>query len=242
MVPRIFYLLQFFTLFTVTFASTEEATALLKWKANKNNSLLASWTLSSDACRGWYRVICFNGRINRLNISNVGVSGTLHDFPFSSLPFLEYVDLSVNQLSGIIPALGNLTNLVYLDLSSNQFSGKSHLKSARNSASLFGPIPSELGNLKNLNDLELSCNKLNGSILITLGDLTELKILYFHSNQLSGLIPNELGNSKNLNDLELCNNQLSGSIPITLGYLTKLKFCTFMKTNFLVPFLVNWRI
>jgi len=104
MVPKIFCFLQLFTLFTVTFASTEEATALLKWKAtfqNQNNSLLASWTLSVGACTDWYGVICFNGQINMLNITNAGVIGTLHDFPFSSLPFLEYVDLSMNQLSGI---------------------------------------------------------------------------------------------------------------------------------------------
>ncbi|KAM3250021.1 hypothetical protein P3L10_011791 [Capsicum annuum] len=57
MVSKIFSLLQFFTLFTITFASTEEATALLKWKStfkNQNNSLLASWQPSSDACSDWY--------------------------------------------------------------------------------------------------------------------------------------------------------------------------------------------
>ncbi|KAH0694056.1 hypothetical protein KY285_021153 [Solanum tuberosum] len=57
----------------------------------------------------------------------------------------------------------------------------------------------------------------------TLGDLTELKILYFHSNQLSGLIPSELGNLKNLNDMELSHNNLTSSIPTTLSNLTELK-------------------
>ncbi|KAH0758806.1 hypothetical protein KY290_022299 [Solanum tuberosum] len=234
MVPKIFCFLQFFTLFTVTFASTEEATALLKWKAtfqNQNNSLLASWRLSVGACTDWYGVICFNGQINRLNITNAGVIGTLHDFPFSSLPFLEYVDLSMNQLSGI-NELGSLKNLNDLKLSSNQISGSipmtlgdlTELKFLYlHSNQLSGPIPSELGNLKNLNDLELCDNQLTGSIPITLGDLTELKILWLYSNQLSGLIPRELGNLKNLTDMELFQNKLSGSIPISLGDLTELK-------------------
>ncbi|XP_059281187.1 MDIS1-interacting receptor like kinase 2-like, partial [Lycium ferocissimum] len=61
------------------------------------------------------------------------------------------------------------------------------------------------------------------SIPITIGDLTELQILYFYSNQISGPIPSELGNLKNLTELELSHNQLTGSIPITLGDLTELQ-------------------
>ncbi|PHU08497.1 hypothetical protein BC332_20357 [Capsicum chinense] len=257
MIPRIIFLLQFSTLiylFTVyCFSSTdEEATALLKWKAtfnNDNNSLLASWTLSTDACRDdWYGIICINGRINRLNVANVGVTGTLYDFPFSSLRFLEYVDLSMNQLFGPIPPelgkltnlvqqsdfseLGNLKNLTDLRLSYNQLSGSipitigdlTELKILYLGLNnLSGPIPSELGKLKHLTDLELSYNQISGSIPITLGDLTELKIMYLALNNLSGPIPSELGKLKHLTNLELPVNQLSGSIPITLGGLTKLK-------------------
>ncbi|KAM3339262.1 hypothetical protein P3S68_029131 [Capsicum galapagoense] len=99
MVPNQIFslLLGLFTLlylFTVTFASGEEATALLKRKANfknQNNSLLASWKPSSDACSDWYGVQCTNGRINRLNITNASVFATLYDFPFSSLPFLVFI-------------------------------------------------------------------------------------------------------------------------------------------------------
>uniref|UniRef100_A0A0V0H4R9 Putative ovule protein n=1 Tax=Solanum chacoense TaxID=4108 RepID=A0A0V0H4R9_SOLCH len=130
MVPKILSILQSFTLlylFTATFASTEEANALLKWKAtfkNQNNSLLASWTPSSNACRDWYGVICFNGRVNTLNITNSSVIGTLYAFPFSSLPFLENLDLSKNEFSGTIPPeIGYLANLIFLNLNFNQISG-----------------------------------------------------------------------------------------------------------------------
>ncbi|XP_047257993.1 probable leucine-rich repeat receptor-like protein kinase At1g35710, partial [Capsicum annuum] len=161
-------------LFTVhCFTSTdEEAAALVKWKAtfhNKNNSLLASWTLSTDACRDdWYGIICFNGWINRLNISNVGVTGDL----------TKILNLGLNNLSGPIPSeLGNLKNLTALSLSYNQLSGSipitlgdlTELKIlSLFSNQLSGPIPSELGNLKHLTGLSLSNNQLSGSIPITL--------------------------------------------------------------------------
>ncbi|PHU08498.1 hypothetical protein BC332_20358 [Capsicum chinense] len=110
----------------------------------------------------WYGIICINGRINRLNSSNVGVTGTLYDFPFSSLRFLDYVDLSINQLFGHIShELGKLTNLVHLNLSNNQISGDlTRLKILYlDSNQLSGPIPGELGNLKNLTDLALSMSR-----------------------------------------------------------------------------------
>ncbi|XP_009630780.1 uncharacterized protein LOC107800972 [Nicotiana tabacum] len=250
MVPRIFSLLKFFTLLyllAVSFASTEEATALLKWKAtfqNQNNSLLASWKLSaknsssiggasSDACRDWYGVICVNGRVNRLNITNASIIGTLYDFPFSSLPFLEYVDLCMNQLSGTIPPeIGKLTNLVYLELSINQISGiipprigsLAKLQTLNISDNqLNGSIPAEIGKMKSLEDLGLQKNNLSGPIPKTIGDLSELKILHLYSNQLSGPIPTELGNLRNLIDLELANNQLTGSIPVSFGNLRNLQ-------------------
>ncbi|KAM3234498.1 hypothetical protein P3L10_014534 [Capsicum annuum] len=66
--------------FRVTFASGDETTALLKWKAtfkNQNNSLVASWKPGSDACNEWYGVSCINGRVNTLNITNASVFATL---------------------------------------------------------------------------------------------------------------------------------------------------------------------
>ncbi|KAH0683668.1 hypothetical protein KY290_022291 [Solanum tuberosum] len=237
MVPRMFSFLQFFTLFAVTLASTEEATALLKWKSTflkqNNNSLLTSWTISADVCRDWYGVICFNGRVNRLNITNASVNGTLYDFPFSSLTFLEYVDLSMNQLYGIISsAIGNLTNLVYLDLSANQFSGTipTQIGSLTKLETLYifenhlnGSIPGELGNVKNLAELVLDYNQLTGPIPASFGNLRNLRTLYLHANKLHGSIPKGLSYLDKLKALVISDNQLSGHLPKQLCQGRKLE-------------------
>ena len=81
-----------------------ETNALLLWKAglqNKNLSLLPSWTLlpnnnatyssnnqnaSSNPC-SWFGVSCNHaGSVIRLNLTNSGLKGTLHEFSFLSLP------------------------------------------------------------------------------------------------------------------------------------------------------------
>ena len=120
-----------------------ETNALLLWKAglqNKNLSLLPSWTLlpnnnaanssnnqnaSSNPC-SWFGVSCNHvGSIIRLNLTGSGLKGTLHEFSFSSLPNLSFVDLSMNELFNTIPIdISYLSKLKYLDLSFNNFSGK----------------------------------------------------------------------------------------------------------------------
>ncbi|KAM3324881.1 hypothetical protein P3S67_000005 [Capsicum chacoense] len=195
--------------FRVTFAFGHETTALLKWKAtfkNQNNSLLASWQPGSDACNDWYGVSCINGRVNMLNITNASVFATLYDFPFSSLPFLEYLDHTMYNFSGTIPPeigeVGYLRSLTKLSLGGNF---------------LIGSIPASLGNLNNLSYLYLYDNQLSGQFL--LGDLKNFNTLALYNNQLSGPIPSELGNLKSLNYLLLHNNQLSGPIPSELRNL-----------------------
>ena len=88
---------------------------------------------------------------------------------------------------------------------------------------LSGSLPSSLGNLTNLEVLWLYDNQLSGSLPSSLGNLTNLEVLDLSSNQLSGSIPSELGRLTKLEWLGLYENQLSGSLPSSLGNLTNLE-------------------
>ncbi|XP_062028304.1 probable leucine-rich repeat receptor-like protein kinase At1g35710 [Rosa rugosa] len=231
-------------------SSPTEAQALLKWKASLQNQtqLINSWmylpstnnainTSSNPKAIAnpciWTGISCnAAGSVNRINLTNSGIQGTLHEFSFLSFPNLVYLNLSSNKLFDVIPpGISSLSKLIYLDLSVNQFSGKipPEIGLLRSLTFLYlyennlsGTIPMEIGNLKSLVNLTLNTNQLSGSIPTTLGDLTNLTTLYLHTNNLSGPIPMEIGNLKSLVDLELSTNQLSGSIPTTLGDLTNL--------------------
>nr|XP_027116890.1 MDIS1-interacting receptor like kinase 2-like isoform X1 [Coffea arabica]XP_027116891.1 MDIS1-interacting receptor like kinase 2-like isoform X1 [Coffea arabica] len=222
--------------------SASEAAGLLKWKAslqNQNNSLLASWNLQSISGKNssnlpctWAGISCINGSVNRLNLSEYSIKGSLYDFPFSSLPNLEYLELSLNQIFGSIPReIGNLSKLIYLDFSVNELSQEippeicnfrnlTHLNLGSNQFS--GPIPSGIGTLHNLIELYLHNNTLTGSISATFGNLTRLVNLYLFQNHLSGPIPPTIGNLSSLQSLILYQNTLTGVIPNSLGNLANL--------------------
>ncbi|TYI75955.1 hypothetical protein E1A91_D06G043200v1 [Gossypium mustelinum] len=181
--------------------SAAEALAILKWKASlqsQNHSVLLSWNTSNNPntktspC-AWFGIHCNHAdSVTKINLTGYGVKGTLHLFPFLSLPNLAELDLSTNELYGIIPPK------IIARLYGNQLSG---------------PIPEEIGNLNSLVDLELSENQLNGSIPASLGNLSNLEILFLRNNLLSGSIPNEIGNLMKLSMLELDHNNLTGNLP-----------------------------
>jgi hypothetical protein len=88
-----------------------EANALLKWKAtlqNDTHSPLPSWTLPKNATNSsipcsWFGISCNKaGSVIRLNLTNSGLKGTFHEFPFSSLPNLASVDFAKNELFGTV--------------------------------------------------------------------------------------------------------------------------------------------
>ncbi|KAM5582337.1 MDIS1-interacting receptor like kinase 2 [Rosa sericea] len=227
-------------------SSSSEAEALLEWKAsfqNQTQNNLTSWTYSpsnstnpkanASPCNGWTGISCNTaGSVNRINLSNSGIQGTLHELSFLSFPNLAYLELSFNELCDAIPPqISFLSKLIYLDLSSNQLSGQippeigllTNLEVLHlNENQLNGSIPHQISQLNSLSELALSHNILEGKIPASLGNLNNLTSLYLHGNQLSGSIPASLGNLSNMNTLNLQENQLSGSIPPSLGNLTNL--------------------
>ncbi|PRQ21430.1 putative protein kinase RLK-Pelle-LRR-XI-1 family [Rosa chinensis] len=225
-------------------ADSTQAEALLKWKASflnqTGNNNLTSWTSlpgnatnSSGACDVWTGISCnAAGSVNRINLTNSGIKGTLHELSFQSFPDLEYVDLSVNELFDTIPPqISSLSKLIYLDLSSNQLTGiippeiglLTNLQVLHlNINQLNGSIPQEMSQLKSLYELALTTNNLEGSIPAFLGNFTNMTNLYLFGNQLSGAIPPEIGNLSKLVELYLDGNHLTGPIPPSFGNLENL--------------------
>ncbi|KAL4586015.1 hypothetical protein LXL04_010645 [Taraxacum kok-saghyz] len=120
---------------------------------------------------------------------------------------LEYLAVTVNQLSGRIPTyLGNITSLVYLSFESNMLSGT---------------VPAELGKLKNLANLNLNANNLSGKLPMELLNLTNLKELRLSNNNFTGKIPS-FENWSHLEKLEMEGTGLEGPIPDSISLLTNL--------------------
>ncbi|RWW70868.1 hypothetical protein BHE74_00021431 [Ensete ventricosum] len=206
-------LLLFLHLVSVTASLESQARSLLHWKSTfHSRQFLESWNLSSNPCN-WTGVTCNltdRGRpvVTEISLPNMTLEGPLDALNFSSLRSLVSLDLSYNQLDGIVPpTISALSNLVYLDLTGNRFTGK---------------LPIEIGSMKALQFLYLNKNQLSGSVPPSLSNLTGLLHLHLRDNKLTGFIPQGLGRLYKLMYLTLGKNQLSGFIPPSLANLTNL--------------------
>ena len=88
---------------------------------------------------------------------------------------------------------------------------------------LNGQLPSTLGNLSDLRELWFDDNELTGPIPAELGTLSELVVLSLGRNRLSGQIPSELGDLPKVGAIYLFENQLTGEIPPNLGNAASLQ-------------------
>ncbi|KAF4360380.1 hypothetical protein F8388_019466 [Cannabis sativa] len=236
----------------------QEHVALLNWKATLENyslSILASWSYNNNNSSNsnssknrtspctWFGVSCNKvGSVIKLNLTKSGLQGTLHEFPFTSLPNLKYFDLNTNSILGKIPTqISSLSKLIYLDISFNNLRGTIPLEMGNLSRlvelhmdynNLRGHIPKTFGSLKKLKVLSINHNRLSGPIPESLYDLTNLSYIYLYRNRLSGPISYHIGRLKSLVSLELWENQLNGTLPTSLGNLTKLKSLHIRDNNF----------
>ena len=141
-------------------------------------------------------------RITSVKLDSFGYGGSLSP-SIGNLTFLQYLQVSGNNLSGPIPeTVSHLAQLSFLDLSHNTFSG-----------SIPGTV---FGSLTSLRSLNLAGNRLSGrwppdSDNNNLSGLIELRL---YSNSLSGSIPSDLSSFKELQILDLSNNDFYGDIPL----------------------------
>ena len=152
-----------------------------------------NWDTATDVGT-WRGVTRTGAHVTKISLIHNNLVGSI-PASIADLTYLEDFRLSSNSLSGSIPDISALTNLLYLYLDDNQ---------------LTGSVPSLYSNTA-LQYLELSENQLTGSIP-SLSNNTALYLLDLSRNQLTGSLPSLVNNTA-LFDFNVETNKLSGTIP-----------------------------
>ncbi|KAG6492713.1 protein NSP-INTERACTING KINASE 1-like isoform X1 [Zingiber officinale] len=92
------------------------------------------------------------------------------------------------------------------------------------SQNLSGTLDPSIGNLTNLEILFLQNNNITGPLPTEIGSLSKLQTIDLSNNHFSGEIPASLGNLIDLQYMRINNNSLSGSFPSSLADLPQLAF------------------
>ncbi|XP_031252512.1 tyrosine-sulfated glycopeptide receptor 1-like [Pistacia vera] len=188
-------------------------------------------------------------KLTTLNLRVNNLEGNLSAFNFSSLIYLNTLDLGNNQFTGILPpSLYSCKSLTAVRLASNQLEGQilpdilalqslSFLSVSNNRlTNITGAIRNPMG-CKNLTTFIMSKNFFNEPIphdenLVASDGFQNLQVLGLGGCQFTGQVPNWLAKLKKLEVLDLSVNRISGSIPGWLGNLTNLFYIDFSQ-NFL---------
>ncbi|WOG85893.1 hypothetical protein DCAR_0105086 [Daucus carota subsp. sativus] len=157
-------------------------------------------------------------------------SCNMKEFPHFSRDahiFLDFVDLSNNEIEGEIPhwigSIGRYSvyyHIPYLNLSHNKLIGGleqlpwGHIRFLDLQYNkLNGSLPTLMCNSSSLYILNLSHNNLSGVLPSCPTNLTRLSVLDLRRNKIQGNIPATLSNFRNLETINLNGNRLQGSIP-----------------------------
>lgn len=174
-----------------------DAQALLALKSSIDVHNTLPWPLVSKNPCDWEGVRdCFKGRVRKLVLENLNLTGYLDPKILNQLDQIRVLSFKSNSLSGPIPDLSALVNLKSIFLNNNNFSGG---------------FPASIAGLHRVKVIVLSGNRLSGNIPTSLLNVQHLYMLYLQDNSFTGHMPSL--NQNSLRYLNVSNNQLSGMIP-----------------------------
>ncbi|KAJ0018192.1 hypothetical protein Pint_09798 [Pistacia integerrima] len=174
----------------VMYTSLNSSSQLTNWKNN-----------GGDPCtESWKGVSCEGSAVVSIDISRLGLSGTL-GYLLSDLMSLRKFDLSGNNIHDTVP-YQLPPNLTSLNLASNNFTGN---------------LPYSISTMVKLTYLNVSRNSLAQSVGDVFGNLAALSTLDISSNNFSGDLPNSLSLLSNISELYMQNNQLTGTLNVLSG-------------------------
>lgn len=197
--PLILLILTYLIQIPLVRSGDTEALLSLKSSIDPFNSL-SSWQNGGDhdVCKWQGIKECLNGRVTKLVLEYLNLTGTLDEKIINQLDQLRVLSFKGNSISGQIPNLHGLVNLKSLYLNNNNFSGK---------------FPDSLSRLHRLKIIVLANNQISGPIPESLLNLKRLYMLYLQDNKFTGSIPPF--NQTTLRFFNVSNNDLSGQIPVT---------------------------
>jgi Leucine-rich repeat (LRR) protein len=206
------------------------------WKSDNN------WLRNDDHCT-WEGITCYqsgelSGLVQKIDLKNNNLIGSLQFGLLWQMVGLNYVDLSQNGISIPFSLIGNAVNLETIKLSEtnqNTLEGLEESQTLKSlhltSAAFTGTIPEQIFSLTSLEELYMSHNKMSGTLSFQFGELNQLKDLYLFGNELGGTIPTEMGFLARLEHLSLGNNRFVGSMPRQITSLPLLKFLSLENEN-----------
>lgn len=209
--------------------------AILHQIYNNNNGAnwvrSANWMNDQDPCdpdAPWAGISCDAERqhVIGVDLSSNNLTGLLPDL--TPLARLAIFNVQRNGLTGPIPSLNGLTALKYFNASYNTFVGDIpafseliQLRTYDASNNNLTGVIPSLDELVNLSSFSVQYNKLTGSIP-SLSGLQYLSGFSAHNNQLTGSIP-PLSGLTMLAGFHVSHNKLTGEIP-SLSGLVQLRY------------------
>ncbi|KAF8040094.1 hypothetical protein BT93_B2347 [Corymbia citriodora subsp. variegata] len=160
---------------------------------------------NADPCE-WTKVACSNGRVNRIQIANQGLTGTLPP-DISNLTALVRFEVMNNQLTGDLPSFAGLAQLQILILHDNNFTS----------------IPSDFfTGMSSLQAVDLGYNNFTPwEIPVSLTDCTALQNFSATGTNVMGKIPDFINptNFPSMFALQLAFHNMNGGLPASFAGL-----------------------